>query len=67
MTYPNRLQVTYDGQPSLDFDDVLRDAFRSLGYDNWASGYNLEKGQRDLIFDLLDEEEEDRVITGRED
>jgi hypothetical protein len=51
-----RLKVVYaaDGVDS-ELDARIEEALSGLGFDRYASGYDLRKGERDLAFDREDE------------
>lgn len=51
-----KLEVTYS-YPGIvvELDDKIRKFFKELGFDNWASGYDMNENIRDLAFDYKGE------------
>lgn len=54
----HQLTIRYKGRGKIDraLDAALRDFLETLGYECWASGYDLESGERDLSFDLIEKD-----------
>lgn len=48
-----QLRVVYDGPPDEELEKVLEQALSRLGFQRWASGYDLVDHERDLAFDRL--------------
>ena len=45
------IKVTYDGELSGRLDDKIIKAMSGIGYELWASGYDMTTNIRDLAFD----------------
>ena len=45
-----QLKVVYDGASNGMLDSALKRLLISWGYRFWASGYDLDKDERDLAF-----------------
>ena len=52
------LEVYYNVPDKVDtkLDDALRELLKKFGYKQWASGYELGTGTRDLVFDKAGDE-----------
>lgn len=48
------LKIFYKDKFNHKLDKAIRDLLTKFGYEEWASGYNLIDGVRDLCFDKKD-------------
>lgn len=54
MSYPAHVEIIYSGENGIDidFDNFIEQILKGLGYECWASGFDLETEKRDIAFDL---------------
>lgn len=43
----------YEGEPVEWIDENLRKLMETYGWEWYAQGYNLESGERDIVFDRI--------------
>lgn len=52
-----KLKITYNGgQVNIELDKAIEVAVKPFGYLRWASGYNIETGWRDIVFNNKEED-----------
>lgn len=59
-----KLRICYGGELKPEVDAWLRACLKMLGYECWASGYNLKTRERALLFETVQRSPEpDHVAT----